>query len=81
MWADTQTDDSVDTRFRSLADKLIEAQGKRDYYDRHGRLVRTVYETTKESNSFSVALFLYLYATKPRNTVDERCSVFVGFKL
>ena len=67
MWADTQTDDSADTHFRSLADKLIEAQGKRDYYDRHGRLVRTVYETTKESNSFSVALFLYLYAQSPQH--------------
>lgn len=38
MWADTQIDDSADKRFRSLADKLIEVQGKRDYYDRHGRL-------------------------------------------
>ena len=63
MWADTQIDDSADKRFRSLADKLIEVQGKRDYYDRHGRLVRTVYETTKESNSFSVALFLCITKT------------------
>ena len=43
MWADTQIDDSADKRFRSLADKLIEVQGKRDYYDRHGRLVKTVW--------------------------------------
>ena len=81
MWADTQIDDSADKRFRSLADKLIEVQGKRDYYDRHGRLVRTVYETTKESNSFSVALFLYLYATKPATPLTKMYSVFVVFKL
>ena len=43
MWADTQIDDSADKRFRSLADKLIEVQGKRDYYDRHGRLIKTVW--------------------------------------
>lgn len=43
MWADTQIDDSADKRFRSLADKLIEVQGKRDYYDRHGRLLKTVW--------------------------------------
>ena len=43
MWADTQIDDSADKRFRSLADKLIEVQGKRDYYDRHGRLKKTVW--------------------------------------
>lgn len=43
MWADTQIDDSADKRFRSLADKLIEVQGKRDYYDFHGRLVKTVW--------------------------------------
>lgn len=43
MWADTQIDDSADKRFRSLADKLIEVQGKRDHYDRHGRLVKTVW--------------------------------------
>lgn len=41
MWADTQIDDSADKRFRSLADKLIEVQGKRDYYDRYGRLIKT----------------------------------------
>ena len=81
MWADTQIDDSADKRFRSLADKLIEVQGKRDYYDRHGRLVRTVYETTKESNSFSGALFLYLYATKPATPLTKMYSVFVVFKL
>ena len=45
MWADTQIDDSADKRFRSLADKLIEVQGKRDYYDRHGRLVKTVQQS------------------------------------
>lgn len=43
MWADTQIDDSADKRFRSLADKVIEVQGKRDYYDRHGRLIKTVW--------------------------------------
>lgn len=43
MWADTQIDDSADKRFRSLADKLIEVQSKRDYYDRHGRLMKTVW--------------------------------------
>ena len=43
MWADTQIDDSADKRFRSLADKLIEVQCKRDYYDRHGRLIKTVW--------------------------------------
>lgn len=43
MWADTQIDDSADKRFRSLSDKLIEVQGKRDYYDRHGRLIKTVW--------------------------------------
>ena len=48
MWADTQIDDSADKRFRSLADKLIEVQGKRDYYDRHGRLVKKRYGTCLE---------------------------------
>ena len=43
MWADTQIDDSADKRFRSLSDKLIEVQGKQDYYDHYGRLVKTVW--------------------------------------
>lgn len=43
MWADTQIDDSADKRFRSLSDKLIEVQRKQDYYDFHGRLVKTVW--------------------------------------
>lgn len=43
MWADTQIDDSADKRFRSLSDKLIEVQDKKDYYDFHGRLVKTVW--------------------------------------
>ncbi|MCM1437670.1 MAG: hypothetical protein NC131_00460 [Roseburia sp.] len=43
MWADTQIDDSADKRFRSLSDKLIEVQGKQDYYDYYGRLVKTVW--------------------------------------
>ncbi len=43
MWADTQIDDSADKRFRSLSDKLIEVQGKQDYYDFHGRLTKTVW--------------------------------------
>ena len=43
MWADTQIDDSVDKRFRSLSDKLIEVQNKQDYYDFHGRLIKTVW--------------------------------------
>lgn len=43
MWADTQLDDSADKRFRSLADKLIEVQNKKDYYDHYGRLVKTVW--------------------------------------
>lgn len=43
MWADTQIDDSADKRFRSLADKLIEVQGKCDYYDRYGRIIQTVW--------------------------------------
>lgn len=43
MWADTQIDDSADKRFRSLSDKLIEVQGKRDYYDHYGRLIKTVW--------------------------------------
>ena len=43
MWADTQIDDSADKRFRSLSDKLIEVQGKKDFYDFHGRLIKTVW--------------------------------------
>ena len=43
MWADTQIDDSADKRFRSLSDKLIEVQSKKDYYDHYGRLVKTVW--------------------------------------
>ena len=43
MWADTQIDDSADKRFRSLSDKLIEVQNKQDYYDFHGRLIKTVW--------------------------------------
>ena len=43
MWADTQIDDSADKRFRSLSDKLIEVQNKRDFYDHYGRLVKTVW--------------------------------------
>ena len=43
MWADTQIDDSADKRFRSLSDKLIEVQGKKDYYDGYGRLTKTVW--------------------------------------
>lgn len=43
MWADTQLDDSVDKRFRNLADKLIEVQGKQDYRDKYGRLIKTVW--------------------------------------
>lgn len=43
MWADTQIDDSADKRFRSLSDKLIEVQNKKDYYDLHGRLIKTVW--------------------------------------
>ena len=44
MWADTQIDDSADKRFRSLADKLIEVQGKQDYYASNGQLLKTVWE-------------------------------------
>lgn len=43
MWADTQIDDSADKRFRSLSDKLIEVQNKRDFYDHYGRLIKTVW--------------------------------------
>ena len=43
MWADTQIDDSADKRFRSLSDKLIEVQNRRDFYDHYGRLVKTVW--------------------------------------
>ena len=43
MWAATHINDSPDKRFRSLADKLIDVQAKRDYSDRHGRLVKTVW--------------------------------------
>jgi len=44
MWADTQLDDSVDKRFRNLADKLIEVENKIDCYDKTGRLVKTVWQ-------------------------------------
>lgn len=44
MWADTQLDDSVDKRFRNLADKLIEVQGKQDYRDKYGRLIKTIWQ-------------------------------------
>jgi hypothetical protein len=43
MWADTQTDDSADKRFRSLADKLIEVRGQKHYYAKNGQLVKTVW--------------------------------------
>jgi len=43
MWADTQTDDSADKRFRSLADKLIEVQGQEHSYAKNGQLLKTVW--------------------------------------
>jgi len=43
MWADTQLDDSADKRFRSLADKVIEVQGKQDFYTKHGQLLSTTW--------------------------------------
>lgn len=50
MWADTQLDDSVDKRFRNLADKLIEVQGKQDYRDKYGRLIKTVWQCLEFAN-------------------------------
>jgi hypothetical protein len=43
MWADTQLDDSADKRFRSLADKVIEVQGKQDFYANNGQILKTVW--------------------------------------
>ena len=58
MWADTQIDDSADKRFRSLSDKLIEVQNKRDFYDHYGRLVKTVWNCYPTVTASRVARFL-----------------------
>ena len=41
----------------------------------------SLYKLKKESNGFSVALFFYLYATKPATPLTKIYSVFVVFKL
>jgi len=43
MWADAQLDDSVDKRFRNLADRIIEVQGQRHKLDNQGQIIKTTW--------------------------------------
>ena len=43
MWADAQLDDSVDKRFRNLADRIIEVQGQIHKRDKLGQIIGTTW--------------------------------------
>ena len=43
MWADAQLDDSVDKRFRNLADRIIEVQGQKHQFNKIGHIIGTTW--------------------------------------
>jgi len=43
MWADAQLDDSVDKRFRNLADRIIEVQGLEHTLSKSGEIIKTTW--------------------------------------
>lgn len=43
MWADAQLHDSVDKRFRNLADRIIEVQGQEHKYSKQDELISTTW--------------------------------------
>jgi len=43
MWADAQLDDSVDKRFRNLADRIIQVQGQEHTFSRQGDILATTW--------------------------------------
>jgi len=53
MWADAQLDDSVDKRFRNLADRIIEVQGQEHTYSKRGEIQKTTWHCLEFTSLFA----------------------------
>jgi hypothetical protein len=53
MWADAQLDDSVDKRFRNLADRIIEVLGQEHEITKHGEIIKTTWHCLEFDGIFA----------------------------
>jgi len=53
MWADAQLDDSVDKRFRNLADRIIEVQEQEHTYSKRGEIQKTTWRCLEFDGIFA----------------------------
>jgi len=71
MWADAQLDDSVDKRFRNLADRIIEVQGLENTLSKRGEILSTTWHCLEFNG-----IFAYQRYKNTGNTMEATATTY-----